>query len=57
VRLCIDEAEALGVPMAAEDLAVSASFSVKLVARHRRTGLLAPERQGRPRGTGKLEPH
>jgi len=39
---------------AAEDLAVSPSFSVKLVARHRRTGLLAPQRQGRPPGTGKL---
>jgi transposase len=42
---------------AAEDLEVSPSFSVKLVARHRRTGSLAPERQGRPPGTGKLEPY
>ena len=42
---------------AAEDLAVSASFSVKLVARHERTGSLEPEPQGRPSGTGKLEPH
>lgn len=42
---------------AAEDLAVSPSFSVKLVARHRRTGLLAPQRQGRPPGTGKLAPY
>jgi transposase len=42
---------------AAEDLAVSPSFSVKLVARHRRTGSVAPERQGRPPGTGKLEPY
>lgn len=42
---------------AAEDLAVSASFSVKLVARHERTGSLAPEPQGRPPGTGKLEPY
>ena len=39
---------------AAEDLEVSPSFSVKLVARHRRTGSFAPERQGRPPGTGKL---
>lgn len=42
---------------AAEDLAVSASFSVKLVARHERTGSLEPEPQGRPPGTGKLEPY
>lgn len=42
---------------AAEDLAVSASFSVKLVARHERTGSLEPEPQGRPAGTGKLEPY
>jgi transposase len=42
---------------AAEDLEVSPSFSVKLVARHRRTGSFAPERQGRPPGTGKLAPY
>ena len=42
---------------AAEDLQVSPSFSVKLVARHRRTGSLAPARQGRPPGTGKLAPY
>jgi transposase len=42
---------------AAEALEVSPSFSVKLVARHRRTGSVAPERQGRPPGTGKLAPH
>jgi transposase len=42
---------------AAEDLEVSPSFSVKLVARHRRTGSFVPERQGRPPGTGKLAPH
>jgi transposase len=42
---------------AAEDLAVSPSFSVKLVTRHRRTGSLAPQRQGRPPGTGKLAPY
>jgi transposase len=42
---------------AAQDLQVSPSFSVKLVARHRRTGALAPERQGRPPGTGKLAPY
>lgn len=39
---------------AAADLQVSPSFSVKLVARHRRTGTLEPQRQGRPPGTGKL---
>ena len=39
---------------AAADLQVSPSFSVKLVARHRRTGILGPQRQGRPPGTGKL---
>jgi transposase len=42
---------------AAEDLAVSPSFSVKLVARHRRTGSFAPQRQGRPPDTGKLAPY
>ena len=42
---------------AAGDLAVSASFSVKLVARHRRTGSFVPEQQGRPPGTGKLAPY
>src|SRR5215470_14151916 len=39
---------------AAEDLSVSPSFSVKLVARHERTGSLEPAPQGRPPGTGKL---
>jgi transposase len=38
-------------------LQVSPSFSVKLVARHRRTGTLGPQRQGRPPGTGKLAPY
>jgi transposase len=42
---------------AAADLQVSPSFSVKLVARHRRTGTLKPQRQGRPPGTGKLAPY
>ena len=42
---------------AAEALKVSPSFSVKLVARHRRTGSVAPQRQGRPSGTGKLAPY
>jgi transposase len=42
---------------AAADLQVSPSFSVKLVARHRRTGTLGPHRQGRPLGTGKLAPY
>jgi transposase len=42
---------------AAADLQVSPSFSVKLVARHRRTGTLEPQRQGRPPGTGKLAPY
>ena len=36
---------------------MSPSFSVKLVARHRRTGTLEPQRQGRPPGTGKLAPY
>ncbi len=39
------------------ELEVSPSFSVKLVARHRRTGSLAPDKQGRPAGTGKLAPY
>lgn len=42
---------------AADDLDVSPSFSVKLVARHRRTGSLEPAPQGRPPGTGKLAPY
>jgi transposase len=36
---------------------VSPSFSVKLVARHARTGSLEPAPQGRPPGTGKLDPY
>ena len=39
------------------DLQGSPSFSVKLVARHRRTGKLGRQRQGRPPGTGKLAPY
>ncbi len=39
---------------AAEDLCVSPSFSVKLVAWHEQTGSLEPVSQGRPPGTGKL---
>jgi transposase len=42
---------------AAEDLAVSASFAVKLAARHEQTGSLEPAPQGRPLGTGKLDPY
>lgn len=42
---------------AADDFSVSPSFSVKLVARHARTGSLEPAPQGRPRGTGKLDPY
>src|SRR5262249_42186991 len=42
---------------AAEDLSVSPSFSVKLVARHARTGSLEAAPQGRPPGTGKLDPY
>jgi transposase len=36
---------------------VSPSFSVKLVARHARTGSLEPAPQGRPPRTGKLDPY
>src|SRR5258708_6877834 len=39
---------------AAEDLKVSPSFSMKLMARYRRTGSLEPAQQGRPPGAGKL---
>jgi transposase len=42
---------------AAEDMSVSASFAIKLVARQLRTGSLEPAPQGRPPGTGKLEPY
>jgi len=42
---------------AAERFKVSASFAVKLAARVARTGSVAPARQGRPPGGGKLEPH
>ena len=35
---------------------VSASFAIKLAARHERTGSLEPAVQGRPAGTGKLDP-
>jgi len=36
---------------------VSASFAVKLIARLRATGSIAPARQGRPPGTGRLQAH
>ena len=42
---------------AAEDLSVSPSYSVKLISRHERTGSLEPAPQGRPPGTGKLDPY
>ncbi len=42
---------------AADGLSVSPSFSVKLVARHQRTGSLEPAPQARPPGTGKLDPY
>ena len=37
--------------------AVSESFARRLVGKVARSGSLAPDRQGRPRGSGKLEPH
>ena len=42
---------------AAERYEVSASFAVKLSQRLARTGSVAPARQGRPVGSGKLAPH
>lgn len=42
---------------AAEQYSVSASFAVKLAARVLRTGSVAPARQGRPPGSGKLAAH
>jgi transposase len=36
---------------------VSPSFTVKLVARHQKTGQSRPARQGRPAGGGKLSRH
>ncbi len=41
---------------AARHFAVSDSFAIKLMQRQRQSGLPAPARQGRPRGTGKLAP-
>ena len=35
---------------------VSASTAIRLEARYRRTGDLAPRKQGRPKGQGKLAP-
>ena len=37
--------------------AVSESFARRLVGKVARLGSLAPGKQGRPRGSGKLEPH
>ena len=37
--------------------AVSESFARRLVRRAEQAGSLEPGRQGRPRGSGKLEPH
>lgn len=42
---------------AARHFDVSASFAVKLAARWRDTGTVAPAQRGRPRGGGKLAPH
>ncbi len=42
---------------AAARFEVSPSFAVKLMARHQATGSVAPARQGRPPGGGKLAPH
>jgi transposase len=42
---------------AAQHYEVSPSFAVKLAARVLRTGSVAPARQGRPPGSGKLAPH
>jgi transposase len=42
---------------AARHFAVSDSFAIKLMQRQRQSGLPAPARQGRPRGTGKLAPY
>lgn len=40
----------------ARHFGVSESFAIKLMQRHDREGSAAPPRQGRPRGSGKLEP-
>jgi transposase len=42
---------------AARRFNVSTSFAVKLLQRVERQGSCAPDRQGRPLGTGKLGPH
>jgi len=42
---------------AANHFSVSASFAVKLLALHAQSGSVAPRRQGRPPGQGKLLAH
>ncbi len=42
---------------AAEHFDVSESFAIKLMQRQRQSGSLAPARQGRPPGGGKLVPY
>jgi transposase len=42
---------------AAAHFEVSPSFAVKLLARHAKTGVSAPSKQGRPAGGGKLAKH
>jgi transposase len=42
---------------AAGRFGVSPSFAVKLASRRQETGSLAPAKQGRPRGSGKLAKH
>ena len=42
---------------AARHYVVSPSFSIRLLDQVARTGSSAPGRQGRPKGSGKLEPH
>ena len=41
---------------AGRHFSVSASCAIKLVKRQERTGSVAPARQGRPKGSGKLAP-
>lgn len=36
---------------------ISISSAIRIAARQRKTGSVAPARQGRPRGSGKLEPY
>ena len=56
-RLLLEIEQGMTCRAAARLLGVAPSTAIRLVHRKRRTGSLAPERQGRPIGSGRLDPY